>query len=297
MADKAHEQTDEKLERMERHLSAIYKRAYKEIKETAQAYFERFKKADEEKRKLLESGELSETDYKTWRKNKIMYGNRYESMKKQIAEQLLHINETAMSYINGELPEIYALNYNAVGESADGIGGYSFELVNPDVVKNLATEDKTLLPYKYVDGKKDVRWNTKKINAEVLQGILQGESMDKIAKRMQTVTDMNRTSAIRNARTSVTSAENKARLDQMKKMEADGIILKKKWISTNDRRTRHWHSNLNGVTVELEDDFINEYGKLQYPADPNGDPANVYNCRCTMVSEIIGFRKRVVDGN
>ena len=35
MADKAHRLTDEKLEEMERHLSAIYSRAEKEIQKTA----------------------------------------------------------------------------------------------------------------------------------------------------------------------------------------------------------------------------------------------------------------------
>lgn len=29
-----------------------------------------------------------------------------------------------------------------------------------------------------------------------------------------------------------------------------------------------------------------------YPGDPDADPANVYNCRCTLGSEIIGFKKK-----
>ena len=42
MADKAHILTDEKLEQMERHLSAIYSRAEKEIQKTADEYFNKF---------------------------------------------------------------------------------------------------------------------------------------------------------------------------------------------------------------------------------------------------------------
>ena len=56
MADTAHAKTDEKLEEMEKRLSAIYSRAEKEIQKTADEYFARFAKQDEAKRKLLEQG-------------------------------------------------------------------------------------------------------------------------------------------------------------------------------------------------------------------------------------------------
>ena len=39
MADIAHEKTDQKLEEMEKRLSAIYSRAEKEIQKTADEYF------------------------------------------------------------------------------------------------------------------------------------------------------------------------------------------------------------------------------------------------------------------
>lgn len=42
------------------------------------------------------------------------------------------------------------------------------------------------------------------MNAEILQGILQGKPMDKITSRLSKVTDMNETAAIRNARAMVT---------------------------------------------------------------------------------------------
>ena len=65
MADKAHRLTDEKLEEMEKRLSAIYSRAEKEIQKTADEYFSRFAKQDEAKRKLLEQGKITEEEYKS----------------------------------------------------------------------------------------------------------------------------------------------------------------------------------------------------------------------------------------
>ena len=291
MSDLAHRKTDLKLEEMEKRLSAIYSRAEKEIQKTANEYFSKFAKQDEAKRKLLEQGKITEEEYKRWRKGKVMYGKRFTEMKEQCAKQLLNVNQTALAYVNGELPEVYAINYNALAGSVDGVGGYSFTLVDADTVRNLAVTDTSLLPYKEIDPKKDIPWNMKKINAETLQGILQGESMDKIAKRLRNVQEMNKTQAIRSARTIVTGAENKGRQDSYKRAEEDGIIMKRRWIATNDSRTRHWHAELGGVEVDVDEPWVNEFGEIMYPGDPSADPANTYNCRCSMRSVVKGFKK------
>ena len=291
MADIAHAKTDQKLEEMEKRLSAIYSRAEKEIQKTADEYFSKFAKQDEAKRKLLEQGKITEDEYKKWRKGKVMYGKRFAEMKEQCAKQLLNVNKTALAYINGKLPEVYAINYNALAGSVDGVGGYSFTLVDADTVRNLAVTDTSLLPYKELDPTKDIPWNMKKINAETLQGILQGESMDKIAKRLRNVQEMNKNQAIASARTIVTGAENKGRQDSYKRAEEDGIIMKRRWIATNDSRTRHWHAELGGVEVDIDEPWVNEFGKIMFPGDPSADPANTYNCRCSMRSIVKGFKK------
>ena len=291
MADKAHRLTDEKLEEMEKRMSAIYSRAEKEIQQTADEYFSKFAKQDEAKRKLLEKGKITEEEYTKWRKGKVMYGKRFTEMKEQCAKQLLNVNQTAVAYINGELPEVYAINYNALESAVDGVGGYSFTLVDADTVRNLAVTDTSLLPYKELDPAKDIPWNMKKINAETLQGILQGESMDKIAKRLRNVQEMNKTQAIRSARTIVTGAENKGRQDSYVRAEADGIILQKEWIATNDGRTRHSHAMLDGAIIDQDKKFDNG---LMYPGDPNGRPEEVYNCRCSVAAVVKGFKKAQV---
>ena len=294
MADTAHYQTDLKLEEMEKRLSAIYSRAEKEIQQTADEYFSKFAKQDEAKRKLLDQGKITEEEYTKWRKGKVMYGKRFTEMKEQCAKQLLNVNKTAIAYINGELPEVYAMNYNAIESAVDGVGGYSFTLVDADTVRNLAVTDTSLLPYKEIDPAKDIPWNMKKINAETLQGILQGESMDKIAKRMMNVQEMNKTQAIRSARTIVTGAENKGRQDSYARAEADGIILQKEWLSSDQPgRTRDWHlpGAFESLIVDIDEPFVNEMGKIMYPGDPHAQPSNTWNCRCSMVAVVKGFKK------
>ena len=221
-------------------------------------------------------------------------------MKEDVAKQLLNVNQTATAYINGELPEVYSLNYNALADSVDGVGGYSFTLVDPDTVKHLATTDTSLLPFRELDPAKDIPWNMKKINSQVLQGIIQGESIPNISKRIMNVQEMNKDAAIRSARTIVTGAENKGRQDSYERATKDGIILEKEWIATNDNRTRHAHGMLDGVVVDYDKPFETVLwlsknkrmpDKIMFPGDPAAHPANVYNCRCSMASVVKGFKK------
>lgn len=297
MADKAHRLTDAELEKMEKHLTSIYKRAEEELEKKAEKYFMRFEKLDEQKQALVKSGAISDEDYKKWRQNKIMTGKHWTAMKEQTAKELLNANKTAQDYINGKLPQIYTQNYNSVSGSIEsGIKGYSFEMVDQSTVRNLAKSDETLLPYKYVDGVKDVRWNTQKVNSEILQGIIQGDSIPNLAKRLRNVTEMNRASAIRNARTTVTSAENKGRMDMLHDAQDKGVNMVKVWLATNDGRTREAHEDLNGQERPIDEPFDSMLGDIMYPGDPDADPANVYNCRCTLTYKVVGFGKQKAEG-
>ena len=221
----------------------------------------------------------------------MLYSERFSTMKEQAANQLMHVNETALAYINNQLPKVYAINYNELAEDLGGIKGYSFSLTDPQTIKHLSLTDTSLLPYKELDPAKDIPWNMKKINSEVLQGIIQGDSIPEITARIATVQTMNLNAAVRTARTIVTEAENKGRQDSYEKAHSDGVEMKRVWIATNDSRTRDWHAALDGVEVDLDEPWENEVGPIMFPGDPDADGANVYNCRCSMKAVITGFRK------
>ena len=299
MVDKAHLATDELLSKMERRLRAIYTRASREIGEAWEAYLREagVEIADSQKQyqdaKKANDTELARQLGKSLQKAKrerTLTDRRYRELTRQTAEQLAHVNETATAYINNNLPEVYAMNYNATGEAFNGIGGYSFTLTDADTIRNLVESDSSFLPMRELDFAKDVAWNIEKMNAEVLQGILQGEPIDKIADRLAQVIGMNLRSAISAARTMVTSAENKGRQDGFERAAAMGIILEREWIATSDGRTRDWHRELDGVTVGVDEPFENAIGKIMYPGDPSANGANVWNCRCTIAAKILGFK-------
>lgn len=294
--------TDEKLIQMEKKLAGIYKRAYDEIgvswaeyltgidKEIAdlQKKYDDAKKAGHKEEARKYGMQLTAV-----KREKTLGNEYYRDLTEQTANQISDVNKIAAAYINDQLPEMYSMGYNGIAAKLDKdvYSGISFTMTDAHTVKSLATVDKTLLPYKKINGKKDVRWNTQKINSEVLQGILQGEPMPKIAKRLEAVLGMNETSAIRNARTAVTGAENRGRLDMLRDAEKKGVHTKKVWSAIHDTRTRHSHDELDGQEAEIEEPFISELGEIMIPGDPDAEPANTYNCRCRLRYKVVGFTR------
>lgn len=290
MADAGRKKTEAELRKMEKHIAEIYGRASKELEKKADAYFKQFERLDAQKLALVDEGKLTEKEYKEWRRNKIATGKHWTEMKEQAAKELRMADQTAAAYINGKMPEIYAMNYNAVGEGiSDRVKGYSFELADAATVKAVAAEDKTLLPYKVVDGKKAERWHTQRVNAEVLQGIIQGESIKDMSKRLYNVGMTAKGSAVRNARTATTSAENRGRMDVMRDAESAGVRLKKVWKAIHDKRTRDAHLALSGMEADVNEPFEIYGEKIMFPADPDASPEMTYNCRCSMGYRVLGF--------
>lgn len=281
-------------ERLERRLYQIYAKASKELTQKANSYFERFKRLDAQKREQVKAGTLSEQEYQKWRQNRIMEGKRWTDFQKSVSETMTHANEVAAAYMNHELPPMYAKNFNEVCKDAERhIKGIFFDLTDANTVRNLSTNNKTLLPYKFVDFKRDVRWNTRKVNASILQSILQGEDLKQMTKRLALeIPEMNMASARRNAQTAFTGAQNKGRLDGMKELQDKGVIIEKEWLATTgDGRTRDAHLELHHVTAPIDKPFENSIGQIMYPGDPQADPSNVYNCRCTIATVYRGVKR------
>lgn len=165
----------------------------------------------------------------------------------------------------------------------------TFNLLDVHTVNRLVRNGDIKLPRKKLDAVKDERWNTKQMSSRLLQGILNGDSIPNIANRLLDIVNNNEASAIRNARTMVTGAENSGRLDSYNDLAEKGVVQRKVWIATYDDRTRESHAEINGEEVEIDKVFSNG---LMYPGDPDGeDPSEIWNCRCSMKDHIVGFRR------
>ena len=285
--DFAHTETDKRIEELEKRLQAEYRQAYKETKGKLEKYLSDFARKDEAKRKLVEKGELSQADYKKWRTNQMLTGQRWVKMVDTLARDMNRTNQIAADIISGQLSPTFALNANfaAYGIENGFQTDFGFTLYNEDAVNRLIEENPDLLPAPRVDIPEDIRWNKQKITSNITQAVLQGKAIPEIAKTMQTVVGMNKASATRNARTAMTGAQNAGRQQTYDRAKTMGIKVKKEWVATLDGRTRHSHGMADGQQVELDGKFTVGRAKMRYPGDvQNGTPEEIYNCRCTMVT-------------
>lgn len=67
--------------------------------------------------------------------------------------------------------------------------------------------------------------------------------------------------------------------------EATGLQLDKRWVATEDQRTRPTHHAANGEVRAMHDLFDVGGAKMRFPRDPNGPPQEVINCRCVVLYE------------
>ena len=294
MSDLAHRKTDLKLEEIEKRLSDIYSRAEKELQKTIDDYFAKFAKRDAKQRALLESGEITEQEYKQWRLAQMGRGDRFKALQSRVAERYTEANETAVRYVNDATPGIYSLNRNYSAYTIEKVAGnVGFDLWDEQTVKRLIVDNPEVMPYyppeKALNRGIDLAYGKRQISASVTSSILHGKSIPGIAKDLKTrIPDMNKSSAIRTARTAVTGAQNAGRMDSYVAAEKMGVKVRKEWLATIDGRTRHSHAMLDGQTADIDKPFKVDGEEIMFPGDTSAPGYLVYNCRCTLIAAVDG---------
>lgn len=310
MADEAREWTDEELEEIEAELDRIYRESQASITAEWDAYMARsatrlsalwfaYQNApDDEKESALKK-------YQDAVQNQTLRNKQYKAMVDSTAHRLAHVNQIAADYVNGRLPVIYKVNYGQVMKELEDLGapsvGTAWDIRAEETMARLARGEVTLpgrkdpkLPKRSLNTAKDVSWNMRQLNSSVLQGVLQGESIPQIKKRLLPIVNNNANSAVRAARTMVTAAENGGRMDSYVDLDKEGVALEKVWIATPDERVREWHLSMDGQTQPLDKPFVDGNGEeLMFPGDTSKGASGrtIWNCRCSMKSHVVGFRR------
>lgn len=127
------------------------------------------------------------------------------------------------------------------------------------------------------------------VAGEVAKGVNLGESIPKLAARVDNVLSTtaserwpNRATVI--ARTETIGALNAGRADAFQAVATDSDEeLFSFWLATDDNRTRHTHREAEGQRVPVGTPFQVGGHQLRFPGDPLGPPQEVIQCRCTLL--------------
>lgn len=113
--------------------------------------------------------------------------------------------------------------------------------------------------------------------AEIMeQGLPEKQAADLLKQRLKGAMEVNLNLARTRARTEVHGAYSEGR-----HIAAVATHPKsKQWITSRDSEVRDWHAHMDGEKVPFEEPYSNG---MMYPLDPNGEAADVINCRCVEV--------------
>ena len=131
----------------------------------------------------------------------------------------------------------------------------------------------------------------------LLQGAFRGEGYSKVAKRVGELTEANYKQALRIARTEGGRVQSTAKQRAYQEAKDKGIDIKKRWLSTLDKKTRHTHQSLDGKTVEIEEEFVSDSGAKAMGPRMFGKPHEDINCRCTTITIVNGIEPELRKDN
>ena len=271
--------------RLRGRIQRVYAQAESELTKKIEQFTKRYEAQDKIKREQLKNGEITQQQYESWLRGQVFRGERWQSVKQSAVDQIYRANKTATGLMNNERKALFqdGANYSAFQIEKGTHGAISFDIYDNATVTRLLKNDPKMLPDLKLGKRKDESWNGRGIQNAITQGIIQGESIPQIAKRIgQETGERNRKAMTRQARTAMTGAQNAGRMAAMRDAKEMGIRVKKKWIATLDSKTRDTHAELDGQEVDEDQPFVVNGMEIMYPGDPNAAPSLVYNCRCTL---------------
>lgn len=266
----------------------LYGQAQKEVQQKMEDFTKKHQEKDALMRAKLNRGEITEAEYMQWLQGQVFIGGRWRQKVVEISKVYVNADKKARELVRDvEYSEFTSSsNYQAWDIEKNTHGAVSFDLYDDRAVTRLIRDNPQMLPKWKIDEKKDYVWNEKRVRNSVIQAIIQGESMDKLAKRLSSdLSTSNGQHMMMFARTAVTGAQNEGSLQRMRDAEDLGLKVQKRWLATLDSRTRDSHAELDGQTVDVDEPFVTRDGtKIMCPGDPSAPPEEVCNCRCTMIT-------------
>ena len=192
--------------------------------------------------------------------------NRLRSLEAQLQDMLKELTGKNAKYLKSELEDIYEIAYLSTGFTleTEAQSKLAYALLPKEAVvaavqnpisgltlNERLEKNRTELIYK--------------LKQELTQGLIQGVSYGKMAKRMQELFEGDASKAIRVVQTESHRVKNEGRFQASLHAQSKGLDMKKQWVSTLDSKTRDRHRRLDGQKVDLDGKFKSGGAEALYP--------------------------------
>lgn len=126
------------------------------------------------------------------------------------------------------------------------------------------------------------------VTRNITEGLFQGDSYAKIAKRVSNQTEASYRQALRIAITESGRTNSEASQVGSERAQSMGIDLEKRWLSTLDGKTRDSHQELDGQAVPINGYFKINGLRAKQPR-MFGVASEDIECRCTSINIVRGI--------
>jgi len=289
---KSLDKADRLINFTEKELIASYKTALKEVRERVASLYEKFQVAEPTKAQLTQfmrqSGirdEIVDIMRPYYVSNKALI----EDMSMQGIDTGFFNNGWSVDQATGVNQSWGMIDDSAV-RAAAGIGGEIGELSGVMSSKEAAKHAKIMTKAFANYNKDSQKW----IRQAVRQGVIQGESVPKVTKRIQEALGMSYNSAEKIARTEIlrsTSIGNQVAYNQARD---SGVQIEETWDATLDDRTRSDHAAADGTPKDNITGLYSLFGTEFSAPRMSGIAKQDINCRCISIGEIGGLSPELI---
>lgn len=277
-------------------IAGIYSGALKKALRRKKAFLRKIADVDSGKIKppkyYVDRGEVDK-----WRAGFVRELMRQNAVIDGIVDELNSAGVEAADIIRGSMVDIYQVNRM---EATGALSGIAAEEGTPVI---FAQYDKRQIEVLIRDGQgpfskiayKNLGQNAairQRLQNELAQAIILGESQNEIIRRIRKVTGQAVYQARRVAQTERTRAQSQARWEAGNEAKEMGLRVYNTW-STRMVNSREAHIERDGKSAMQGDYFPGSV--MKYPGDPAGGAAEVINCHCVLVPNILR-RNEYIDG-
>jgi SPP1 gp7 family putative phage head morphogenesis protein len=215
--------------------------------------------------------------------------NRLVTLEKEIRQEvysLSGVNKKTIETLSGDVfQESYFHTAHALEFEAQA--RLSYGMINPKIIEASIQNPLSGLSLneRLIKNRENIIIN---IRQQITQGLIQGESYPKMARRIKETLEGDAAKALRIAQTESHRVQTEGRLASMEHAQSLGVKMVKVWVATLDAAVRDTHAALDGQKVAMDEEFHIRGMSAKAPG-MFGIAAEDINCRCTVRSEIEGY--------
>jgi len=129
-----------------------------------------------------------------------------------------------------------------------------------------------------------------RIQQEVTQGLVKGETYREMAGRLKTALEGDAAKSVRIVRTEAHRVQESAKHGAAEHAERNGVIMMKQWNSSEDSRVRSSHKHLNNKKIPIDQNFVGYFGRGPSPGNLHSAAEDIH-CRCFLTYTVEGVEK------